>query len=70
MGSVQIYANYLQDPAHTIAQLHDAMALGATVTVPELFVVAGIHFSLNAETLNSVMKLVEAEIQELDSLLS
>jgi len=65
LGAVQVWANSLKDQAEAIASYHKALALGGTVTLPELFATAGARFTFDAETLRKAVDLIEEKIFEL-----
>ena len=66
LGALQIWANYLRDPADAIQRYQQALALGGTVTMPELFAAAGAKFAFDAATLGELAALIEKTIIELD----
>ncbi|HEY1096659.1 MAG TPA: M3 family oligoendopeptidase [Alphaproteobacteria bacterium] len=47
MGALQIWRNYLHDPQKTIKQYKEALALGYTKSLPELYRIAGIKFDFS-----------------------
>ena len=66
LGAVQVWANALKDQAGAVASYRRALALGATVTLPELFATAGTKFAFDEATLKSAVDLIEEQIQELE----
>ena len=66
LGAVQIWANSLNDHAAALAQYRQALTLGATVSLPELFQAAGAKFAFDAETLRGAVDLIEKTIAELE----
>ncbi|QPC84324.1 M3 family oligoendopeptidase [Phototrophicus methaneseepsis] len=67
LGAVQVWANALQDQAKALQQYRDALALGATVTLPQLYEVAGGRLAFDAETLKTYIDLIEKTIGELET---
>jgi oligoendopeptidase F len=65
LGAVQVWRNARSDQAGAIARYRDALALGGTVTLPELFAAAGARLAFDAETLGAAVELVERTIDEL-----
>lgn len=65
LGAVQLWANAISDQAGTVAAYRRALALGATVSLPELYGAAGIRFAFDAETLRMAVTLIERTLQEL-----
>lgn len=70
VGALQIYANALQDQATALNRYREALALGGTVTLPELYEAAGAKLAFDAETLKDVVDLVESQIAHFDALQS
>ena len=66
LGAVQVWGNALGDQAGAVARYRRALALGGTVTLPELYATAGAKFAFDVETLGQAVELVERTIQELD----
>jgi oligoendopeptidase F len=66
LGAVQVWANALTDQAGAVRAYRQALALGGTATLPELFSAAGARFAFDAGTLAGVVTLVEDTINELD----
>jgi oligoendopeptidase F len=67
LGSVQVWANALQDPARALRQYRAALRLGGTVSLPELYAAAGAKFAFDVETLQPAVTLVENTIAELEN---
>lgn len=66
LGAVQIWRNALTDQKKAIAQYKSALALGGTVTLPELFKAAGAKLAFDADTLKGAVDLMENKIFELE----
>ncbi|MEZ4643753.1 MAG: M3 family oligoendopeptidase [Chloroflexota bacterium] len=65
LGAVQVWANALQDQAGAVARYRRALALGGTVTLPELYETAGAKFAFDVPTLQTAVNLMERTIAEL-----
>ena len=65
LGAVQIWANARKDQKKAVADYRRALALGATVPVPQLFATAGATFAFDAKTLKEAVDLMEEVIKEL-----
>lgn len=65
LGAVQIWANAIEDQAGAVASYRKSLALGSTVTLPELFATAGANFAFDAETLRQAVDLMEGTIRKL-----
>lgn len=67
LGAVQIFGNALRDQRKAVADYRRALALGGTVTLPELFQAAGAKFAFDADTLESAVQLLTNTILELEA---
>lgn len=67
LGAVQVWANALKDQAGAVAAYRRALALGGTVTLPELFQAAGARFAFDAATLGQAVSLMENAIAALQA---
>ena len=63
---MQVWANSLRDSKGAVANYLRALALGGTVTLPELFATAGAQFAFDAGTLGNAIALMERTIEELE----
>ncbi len=66
LGAVQIWANAHVDQAQAVVAYREALKLGSTVTLPELYATAGANFAFDAETLRAAVLRMENTIQELE----
>jgi len=66
LGAVQIWANAAQDPARAVAQYRQALALGGTRTLPELFAAAGAELAFDDHAVRVAANLMEDTIDELE----
>ena len=67
LGAVQIFGNALQDQAKAVAAYRQALALGGTVTLPQLFATAGARFAFDSAILKTAVGLMEQVIDELET---
>jgi oligoendopeptidase F len=67
LGAVQVWRNALEDPALALEQYRQALRLGGTATLPELYRTAGSRFAFDAGTLSEAVALVEETIEELEA---
>lgn len=67
LGAVQVWENSLSDPQHALSQYRAALALGGTVTLPELYRAAGARLAFDAETLGKAVDLIERTIASLEA---
>jgi len=66
LGALQVWRNSLRDPQAAISQYRQALALGATRPLPELFKAAGARLIFDSEGMGELVTLVEEELQKLD----
>lgn len=66
MGAVQVWKNSLQDTPAAVQAYRHALALGGTVTLPEMYRAAGARFAFNEETMRVVVNFLEEKIAEYD----
>jgi oligoendopeptidase F len=66
LGAAQIWVNAQRDPAQALAAYRRALALGGTVTLPELYQAAGGRLAFDAAALAEVVDLMEIALADLD----
>jgi oligoendopeptidase F len=66
IGALQVWRNYLRDPQGTIHQYRQALSLGATRSLPELYTAAGAKFAFDVTLLQDMVQLVTGKIEELE----
>jgi oligoendopeptidase F len=67
LGAVQVWRNALQDQAEAVRRYLEALALGGTVPLPELYQAAGATLAFDAATLREAVDLVESTIEALEA---
>lgn len=65
LGAVQVWANSLSDSKGAIQAYRQALKLGGTVTLPELFATAGAKFAFDSAILYQASELLEKTISGL-----
>ena len=60
----------VRDQKKAVADYRKALALGATVPLPQLFAAAGAKFAFDAKTLKEAVDLMEEVIGEMEAKLS
>ncbi|HZW04127.1 MAG TPA: M3 family oligoendopeptidase [Anaerolineaceae bacterium] len=65
LGAVQVWQNWLRSPQEGIRAYRQALALGGTRPLPELFAAAGARLSFDADTLRSAVQVMESAVNEL-----
>ena len=66
LGSVQVWANALQDQAAAVRSYRHALSLGGTRPLPELFAAAGAKLAFDPDTLGKAVDLLMGTIKELE----
>lgn len=66
LGALQVFGNARKDQKKAVEDYRKALALGSTVSLPELFATAGAKFAFDAETLKYAVDLMEEVIAELE----
>ena len=67
LGAVQVWKNAIVDQPGAVAAYGQALALGGTVSLPDLFTAAGAKFGFDAATLDSAVSLMEQTIHALNA---
>jgi len=67
LGAVQVFGNARRDQKKAVADYRKALALGSTVSLPELFAAAGAKFAFDADTLKKAVDLMEEVIEEMEA---
>jgi len=66
VGALQIWENYLRDPTQAIRQYREALALGATRPLPELYAAAGASFVFDDAVLQRVARRISETVGQLE----
>ena len=65
LGAIGLWKQYKKDPEVAINNYIKALDLGGTVTLPELFKVAGLQFDFSPAHISELMEFVRKEMEEL-----
>ncbi|MCB0739146.1 MAG: M3 family oligoendopeptidase [Bacteroidetes bacterium] len=65
LGAIAIWRNYCQNPSKTINQYKDALKLGYTKPIPEIYRTAGIEFNFSSEYVKELLDFVWGKYEEL-----
>jgi len=65
LGAIAIWRNYKQNPEKALQQYEDALKLGYSVTIPEIYKTAGIEFNFSENYIKELMDFVKLEIEKL-----
>ncbi len=70
LGAFQIMQKARQDQASALKHYRQALALGGTVSLPELYRACGANLSFDVQTLGEVVDLIEENLADLESKLA
>ena len=65
LGALQVWANARRDRAKAVRDYRQALALGGSRPLPELFATAGCRFDFSAATIRPLMEMVREELSQL-----
>ena len=65
IGALQVWRNSLDDPARAVRRYREALALGATRPLPEIFAAAGARLTFDGADLAALVGSVEERMEEL-----
>ncbi len=65
LGAIGIWRNYKEDPIGAIRKYTEALKLGYTRTLPEIYEAAGIKFDLSRENVRTLITFVKEELDKL-----
>ncbi len=66
LGALQVWRNSLKDPKEAVRKYREALALGATQPLPELFKAAGARLIFDGEGMRELISVVEEELARLE----
>lgn len=62
LGAIQLYKNYKEDPEGTIRKYKDALKLGSSKSLPEVYEAAGIELDFSSHKIAELMEFVAKEL--------
>jgi oligoendopeptidase F len=65
LGAIAVWRNYKKNPKEAIAKYKEALALGYTKSIPEIYKTAGIKFDFSPAYIKELMDFVKAEYAKL-----
>jgi oligoendopeptidase F len=65
LGALQLWRNAMQDQHQAVAAYRQALSLGGTVPIPQLYATAGIKFAFDERTLQDAVSLIETTVTQL-----
>ncbi len=66
LGAIAVYRNYRQDPKKAIQQYKDALSLGYTKSIGEIYKTAGIAFDFSQEYVKELADFIREELKSLN----
>jgi oligoendopeptidase F len=66
LGALAIWKNYMQDPAKALKEYKNALALGYTVPIPDVYQAGGIKFDFSDAYISSVADFAWKELDKLN----
>jgi len=63
LGAIAVWRNYKQNPQKALQQYKEALALGYTKTIPEVYAAAGIRFDFSEAYVRELMEFVWGEME-------
>ncbi len=64
LGAIAIWKNYKQNPSSALQQYKDALLLGNTKSIPEIYKAAGIKFDFSENYIEGLMQFVLSEYEK------
>jgi oligoendopeptidase F len=65
LGAIGLWMQYQQDPKKAIENYINALSLGGTKTLPELYATAGLKFDLSPNHIKTLMEFTNAEMDKI-----
>ena len=65
LGAIAMWRNYKQNPSKTMQQYKDALALGYTKSIPEVYSAAGVEFDFSETYVSELASFVKEELKKL-----
>ncbi|KZE68901.1 oligoendopeptidase F [Fictibacillus phosphorivorans] len=62
LGALQLYKNYKENPEETISKYKQALSLGSSKPLPEVYEAAGIKLDFSSKTIAELMEFVAKEL--------
>jgi oligoendopeptidase F len=64
IGALQVWRNSLRDPVDAVSRYRQALALGNTRSLPELYRAAGVDFTFDVKPIGELVAMVEEELEK------
>lgn len=66
LGAIAIWKNFKENPDRALKDYMEALKLGYTKTIPEIYETAGIRFDFSADYVHELVRFVKAELEKLN----
>ncbi len=66
LGAIGLWKQYKSDPEKALDNYVNALSLGGTKTLPELYKTAGLKFDFSPENIKSLMEFVKDELEKVE----
>ena len=67
LGAIGMWMQYKKNPEQALDNYMNALSLGGTKTLPELYNAAGLTFDFSAENIRALMEFVNEEMEKIMS---
>jgi oligoendopeptidase F len=64
LGAIAVWRNYKKDPAQAIRKYKEALSLGSTRSIPEVYAAAGIRFDFSEPYISELAAFVKEELEK------
>jgi oligoendopeptidase F len=65
LGAIGMWMQYKKDPEKALDNYMNALALGGTKTLPQLYEAAGLNFDFSSENIKTLMDFVNEEMEKI-----
>ena len=65
LGAIAVWRNYKQNPTQALEQYIDALSLGYTATIGDIYKRAGIQFDFSADYVSELVNFVQEELKKI-----
>ena len=66
LGAIGMWMQYKQDPENALDNYMNALSLGGTKTLPQLYAAAGLNFDFSPDNIKTLMDFVKAEMDRIE----
>ena len=66
LGAIAVWKNYIENPEKGLSDYLEALKLGYTKTIPEIYKTAGVTFNFSENYVNELVSFVKRELDKLD----